>query len=257
MERVARDGSRPSSPAAATTNTLIPRQRKTDWTQAPASEASQNGSAGTCPQPAPQSRYGDDATPAVLQDLAAPLPGRRFGPKTIVFAGIVSALIGAGLTLQLKRPPLPAVVSSAPAKPAMAVSATSAVPAPVALTENAKPVPDNSESQVRNLVEGWRQAWTQRDVEAYLRCYSQNFVPADGQSRANWENARRKKLSSKSDISVKLNNINIERIADDQIKVFFFQDYAAGTYHESARLKMLMMTRTEGDWKITGEWQLK
>jgi ketosteroid isomerase-like protein len=145
--------------------------------------------------------------------------------------------------------PAAVVAPATPAPTAESPSAEVAFAAPAAMPA------DGGESQARDLVERWRQAWASRDVEAYLRCYSADFLPADGQTRTAWAAARRKKLSRQSDISVQVHDIRLEHIDGDQLKAMFLQNYASGTYREDARSKTLRLVREDGDWRIAGEWQ--
>ena len=182
--------------------------------------------------------------------------GYHFG--TLVFTTGIAALAGAGLMWLgmsfANRGLLPKPVAVAPvAMPAqqLAAPATPIAVAPVAAPVS--PVPDG-EAQARELVERWRQAWSSRDIEAYLRCYSPDFVSATGETHDRWVAARRKKLAVPSDIKVHVHHMNIERIDDNHMKVVFQQDYASGAYLEIAQPKTLLLARTGSDWLITGEW---
>jgi hypothetical protein len=90
-----------------------------------------------------------------------------------------------------------------------------------------------------------------------LQSYSSDFSPADGSSRQNWESARRKKLTGRSDIQITLHDLRIEPLGDASVKVFFLQDYVSGSYHENARPKELLLVRKENGWKIAQERQTR
>jgi uncharacterized protein (TIGR02246 family) len=111
------------------------------------------------------------------------------------------------------------------------------------------------EAQARALIDRWRQAWASRDVDAYLGCYSADFQPIDGQSRSGWAAARRKKLSTPADINLQVRDIRFEHVTSDRLRAVFLQDYASGSYRETARPKTLLLSRQDGDWRIAGEWQ--
>lgn len=204
---------------------------------------------------------GTDESPqaAPLGPTVAPAPAvqiRVVGISAIVLTALVSALVGAGfmwLALggadhpRLAAPvPMAAAVQTAPAGVAMTAPATTlaTTPAPV----------DSGKVQARDLVERWRAAWAGRDVDAYLGFYSAAFVPADGSTRSAWVVARRKNILGRSDISVRLNDVQITRIGADQAKVVFLQDYASGAHRETAKMKTLLLTRVGDDWRIAGEW---
>lgn len=265
MERVAREAARKALTSdPATSDALVQRQRKTDSTQTLRAEPATTELHSASPQRSEvqPSRSQNDAIPSALCDVDTHTTDRRFGfgSKTLVFAVTIPALIGIGAMMLMTQTARQNKLFLPPTKlvnvAAMASAPAASIPATATITVFPKTAQYEGESLARFLLERWRQAWTRRDIEAYLHCYSQNFVPADGQSRANWESARRKNLSSRSDISVNISKLNIERIADDQVKVFFVQDYASGTYQENARPKMLLMSRTGEDWKIISERQI-
>ena len=135
------------------------------------------------------------------------------------------------------------------------------VPAPIRAEVVLPPTPTTaaplaaSVAEAQALVERWRQAWSGRDVQAYLACYSPDFVPADGQARPNWEAARRKMLARRADIRVAVNALRLEHLDTDQMKASFLQDYTAGSYREQARAKTLRLVRLGADWLIAGEQQ--
>lgn len=111
------------------------------------------------------------------------------------------------------------------------------------------------ETQIGNLVEDWRQAWRDQDIGAYLAAYGAAFAPADGSSRDAWVAARSKKLAGNAAIDIQVRDVAIERLAEDQFKVSFRQDYASGVYRESGRAKTLDVAREDGHWKIVREQQ--
>lgn len=186
---------------------------------------------------------------AVIENPPA-LAAKGFGSSTLLITAVVSAMAGAALmALVTPRQPTPisplaAVQPAAPLAPA----------APAAALVASQPA-ISEEKMVGDLLESWRSAWAQRDVAAYLNAYSLDFSPADGSGRDSWLAARRKKLSSAAAIEIQIRNLAIERIDEHQFKASFLQDYASGSYRETARPKTLQIARAGGDWKITREWQ--
>jgi hypothetical protein len=194
-----------------------------------------------------------EATLPLAQPPASPGPAsqrncHRTGPMLVAI--LISAVAGAG-AMRLALPgnpqptqwPVPAT-AAAPARPELAEVA-SVAPAP-------KP---GDEDQVRELMERWRSAWAGRDVEAYLATYSADFTPANGQKHDAWVAARRKNISSRSNIAVGTNDLKLERLDARQMKARFLQDYASDAYRETAQAKTLLLVRSEAGWKIAGEWQ--
>lgn len=170
--------------------------------------------------------------------------------STLLLVALVSALIGAGAmrwateTRDLADTAVPVAVAPQSAE----------IPSPpvAMLPEVVTPDPD---SEARAFVERWRQAWTARDVEAYLENYGTDFVPANGQNRTQWEAARRNAILGKAGISVQINDLKIVSREGNRLEVSFLQDYAAGSYRETARPKTLSLIRQGGRWTIARELQ--
>lgn len=126
--------------------------------------------------------------------------------------------------------------------------------AEVAVVVPSPPTVEDREEQARNLVEVWRQAWAQRDVDAYLASYGPSFTPPKGQNRAQWEAARRDNLSSRGSIDVATKELRTEPLGEQQMAVHFLQDYTSPTYQEKAVPKTLLLQQVDGQWQIVGEW---
>jgi ketosteroid isomerase-like protein len=182
--------------------------------------------------------------------------GQRFGWGTLGVTAVASALGGAALTgLLMSRADTYSAPLPAPVLAPLALAPASAPAPALAVTSPAPGLMPDGDAQARALVERWRLAWASRDVQAYLDCYSPEFVPADGQARPTWEAARRKNLASRSDIRIGVSALRLERLSDNQIKAFFLQDYAAGSYQEHARAKSLLLVRRGENWQIAAEEQ--
>lgn len=175
---------------------------------------------------------------------------------TLLVAMLASTIMGAGAGATWFAGP-DATRQAAPSAPPAAV-APMAVPVRPEVVEApvVAPAPTpTDEEQVRSLVEYWRAAWAARDVDAYLACYATDFTPANGQSHEAWASARRKNIASRSSIIVATNGLTLERLDAQHMKARFLQDYAAGSYRETAQPKTLLLARGEAGWQIVGEWQ--
>jgi ketosteroid isomerase-like protein len=112
--------------------------------------------------------------------------------------------------------------------------------------------------QVEAAVEGWRQAWSSRDMVGYLAAYSESFVPADGTTREAWMSSRYRNVGGRDAIDVAVRDLKIESIDPVRARVSFVQDYVSGSYREMNRPKTLDLARSpEGRWRIIAEWQGK
>ncbi|WNO03435.1 L,D-transpeptidase Cds6 family protein [Rhodoferax mekongensis] len=165
-----------------------------------------------------------------------------------------------------KAPPtLPATVSNS--KPAAVVPAAaapapvaSAAPAPAAAPVTpapAKPAPAepnssaNAHKDVETAVRNWAKAWAARDVKGYLAAYGKDFATPSGTSRSAWEEERRQRITSKSKISVKLENLNIS-VNGTKATAKFRQDYKANELAVSSR-KSLDLVKSGDRWLIVRE----
>lgn len=187
-----------------------------------------------------------DSSKNIPRPAAAIQSTNTVGTGSLVTTGLLAALLGASLTwLALQTPPLPAEPT------AYLQAAARPIPVPASAPTAAK---ISDKAKIGNLLENWRKAWTQRDIAGYLNSYSQRFVPTDGQPRATWAAARTQKLAPGAPIDIQIRELGIERLNADQFKATFLQDYASGSYRETARTKTLLVARENGEWKITREW---
>ncbi|MGB4063464.1 MAG: hypothetical protein WBK19_06545 [Azonexus sp.] len=186
-------------------------------------------------------------SPVVVESI------KSFGTGTLIITAMISALCGAAM-MWLGAPQ--GAPRSVPAPQPLAVAAPQA-----AIAMLSEPVPSapatteiSDKTRVGELLDTWRNAWVQRDIASYLNAYGQHFAPNDGSSRDAWVAARTKKLSAGAPIDIQIREIGIERLNADQFKATFLQDYASGSYRETARTKVLLIARENGEWKITKEW---
>jgi hypothetical protein len=133
-------------------------------------------------------------------------------------------------------------------------STSEPVSASVKTAPPAIPLPPPPEQEAIALLERWRQAWENRDVETYLNAYDPTFAPK-GQSHARWTASRRAKLGARSQISIKVREIRTHPISPQRIEVSFLQDYESGVYREVGRAKTLELQRNGTGWRIVGELQ--
>jgi len=204
-------------------------------------------------------RLGQATLPAALPAAAPEPPPPRIGHRTgtLLVAVLLSTIAGATAGAMWFAGPVVAR-QAAPSEPPVAVAPIAALPTHPEVVEAASVVPapiPGDEDQVRELIESWRSAWAGRDVDAYLACYGADFTPANGQTRDAWAAARRKNIASRGNIIVATNGLTLERLDAQRMKARFLQDYAAGSYRETAQPKTLLLARGEAGWKIAGEWQ--
>jgi hypothetical protein len=134
-----------------------------------------------------------------------------------------------------------AVTAQAAASPAPAAGATPAAPAPVAGAED-----------VLRTVEQWAQAWSSNDVNRYLAFYSKEFKVPGGDSRADWEQARRERIAKPRKIEVRVSAPQVKPLGPNRMSVAFRQDYRSPTLKSSSP-KTLVLVRVGDRWLIEQE----
>jgi adhesin transport system outer membrane protein len=140
-------------------------------------------------------------------------------------------------------------------KPTLATPEVAVAPAPV---PPAAPVPPPAAPSkaiceaVTLSVEKWIAAWNGKDINGYFNAYSDNFVPAQGLSRSQWENLRKKRVGKQGGISTILKNITPARCDGKATEVSFTQEYGSDDYRDTVE-KTLSMEYVNGAWKILKE----
>jgi tetratricopeptide (TPR) repeat protein len=135
----------------------------------------------------------------------------------------------------------PPAAPPAAASPSPAAGATPAAPAPVAGTED-----------VLRTVEQWAQAWSSNDVNRYLAFYSKEFKVPGGDSRADWEQARRERIAKPRKIEVRVSAPQVKPLGPNRVSVAFLQDYRSPTLKSSSP-KTLVLVRVGDRWLIEQE----
>ncbi len=145
----------------------------------------------------------------------------------------------------------PALVKPAVTTPPPAVAATTnsaPVPAPVKET----PPSTGARAEVQATVQAWANAWAAKDVSNYLKAYGKEFDPPGKQSRSTWEEERRKRITGKKSIAVRLDNLAVT-VDGTKAVAKFKQDYKADALSVSSR-KTLELLQTGDRWLIVREY---
>ena len=173
-----------------------------------------------------------------------------------------------------KPAPIPPPTPAAPAAPPAVVAKPSPTPPPVvAAAPPAKPVPvptapvvtppatppapavaapaAAAEKEIESAVRAWADAWSSKDMSAYLASYGPNFNTPGSQPRKAWEEARRARIVGKSRISVKLSNLSVA-VQGSKATAQFKQDYSADSLNVSSR-KKLDLVKVNDRWVIVKE----
>jgi len=150
-------------------------------------------------------------------------------------------------------PPAPAAPAAPAAVPAAKPAVVATAPAaPAAPAPAAKPVTaDHAAKDVEAAVRAWAKAWANKDMNAYLGAYGKEFDPPGKLSRSSWESERRQRITGKSNISVKLENLSVS-VNGTKAVAKFRQDYKADALAVSSR-KTLDLVKSGDRWLIVRE----
>ena len=149
--------------------------------------------------------------------------------------------------------PTPAPAPAPAPSPAPAPApAPVAAPTPAPAAVPSKPaMADAAAKDVEAAVASWAKAWATKDMAAYLSAYGKDFDPPGNQTRSAWEDDRRKRITGKSSISVKLDNLAVT-VDGNKAVAKFRQDYRADALSVSSR-KTLDLQRVGERWLIVKE----
>lgn len=151
-----------------------------------------------------------------------------------------------------------------PAEEVVADTKPLAVSPATAIQGEEKPVRDvqkemqaaDPAAPVLDAIEAWRQAWSERNVAAYLDAYGKAFVPGGRfASRAEWEQYKQRVIEGKSFIRVKLDHIRVNLVDAQTAKVRFDQHFRSNNYDSDDRKELTLRQSGDG-WKITDEKSL-
>ena len=162
-----------------------------------------------------------------------------------------SSIAQAGKTAEPARP---SAAATAPKK-----SATETKPAPgQAKNPAAKPAEqpararEGNTEDVLQAVRAWAGAWSKQDVDAYLAFYAKDFKTPKGETRAEWEAARKQRISTPKKIEVAVDSPKVTLKGDNGAVVSFRQAYRSDGLKINGN-KTLHLVRSDGRWLIQQE----
>lgn len=152
------------------------------------------------------------------------------------------------------KPTAPATATVVTATAGAAAATPAATPAPVAATAPAaaKPAAAAGSDDVVKAVNAWADAWSRKDMKAYLGAYASDFDTPKGMSRKAWEQEREQRIAGKGgkiSVSVDAPQVNIN---GDKATAKFRQHYKA-TGLSSSTTKTLVLVRSGSKWLIKEE----
>jgi tetratricopeptide (TPR) repeat protein len=156
---------------------------------------------------------------------------------------------GTAAVAAIAPPKEPAVAPKAEPKPPVVV-AQKAEPKPAAAPE--KPAADPG-AEVLKAVNGWAEAWSKKDVDAYLGFYAKDFQTPGGEPRAAWEKSRRARIGSAKTISVNVGSPKVTMNGAGQATVRFRQAYQSDTFKSTGNKTLVLVKGADGRWQIQQE----
>jgi len=185
-----------------------------------------------------------------LGDVYAKLASQAYDKALQIDSSNAAAKNKLSLTRELVGRPAPAVVAAAPKEAAKPEPAPVEKPKPAA-EKPAAPAADASE-EVLKAVNGWAQAWSKKDADAYLGYYAKDFKTPGSEARGEWEKTRRARITAPKSIAVGVESAKVTMSGADRATVTFRQNYRSDVLKSNNR-KTLVMVRSNGRWQIVEE----
>jgi tetratricopeptide (TPR) repeat protein len=198
------------------------------------------------------------AKPATTAPVPSPAPVKPVPPVAAAAAPVQPAVPVAARVPAPATPARPVAVVNAPAKPATPRTE----PVRPTVVASVKPVPAlpavaaDPDAAVLRSVKAWAQAWSAKDVDAYLAFYAADFKTPNGVPRAAWEDERRARVAGPRSIKISIRNPKVVRHDDRRAAVVFQQTYRSDRFQGRTR-KTLEMVRIGDDWRIVEEVVMK
>ena len=182
-----------------------------------------------------------------LGDVYAKLASQAYGKALQLDASNKGAENKLSMVKELVRDqsaPTVAVAQKAP---------EAAKPVPVPAPAAAKPAPaTDGTAEVMKAVNGWAQAWSNKDPDAYLAYYAKDFKTPGGEPRAQWEKGRRERISAPKSIAVGIEQAKVTMKGPQEASVSFRQNYRSDKLKTTSR-KILELVKADGRWLIREE----
>lgn len=175
--------------------------------------------------------------------------------------GLAAIFLGVGLSIiglvsvigDLANPP-PAVPETPEAMlraqppaaiPLAPIASPAAAAAPVISPQ------EKAEGELRNLLLGWRDAWSKQDSAAYLTYYLPDYQ-GNSASPEQWQASRKRVLEQAKFIDIELGEPVIQFEADDRATLSFAMKYLSNRLEDSGT-KQLRVRYQAGQWLIEQE----
>lgn len=172
-----------------------------------------------------------------------------FGPNTKLASVATKATANVAATKDSGKTPVMPIKAAETTKTDVKTVATEA-----AVEGGAAKAAGNNDdnSQITDAVDAWAKAWSAKDVSKYLASYSSTFKTPKGESRKEWEQTRRERVSRPASIKVEIANPKVTMQGSNMAKVSFKQTYRANGSPQHTS-KTLTMKKVGDSWLIDQE----
>lgn len=108
------------------------------------------------------------------------------------------------------------------------------------------------ETDATRQVMGWNAAWAARKYSDYVGFYAPSFIPGGGLNREDWAQLRRSRISSRDNISIDIQDLQVRPDGKDRARVQFRQTYRSKQFSDVTQ-KTLEMILIDNKWLINHE----
>ncbi|TAK84572.1 MAG: tetratricopeptide repeat protein [Betaproteobacteria bacterium] len=194
-----------------------------------------------------------------LGDVYAKLASQAYDKALQLDKSNTGAQNKLSLVREIARGPAPVAAAAVkePAKPAVTAAqkppaAVAQKPASVQEKPAPAPAPDPT-AEILKTVNGWAQAWSKKDINAYLAYYAKDFKTPGGEPRAAWEKTRRARIEGAKSISVGISSAKVTLNGTHQATVSFRQAYRSDRFKANSSKTLVLEKSPDGRWQIQQE----
>lgn len=105
--------------------------------------------------------------------------------------------------------------------------------------------------EVEKFIEGWKEAWKNKDISNYLNFYSPRFS-AQGTDWHGWKAHKNRPAKKYGKIEVNIDNLQLLKV-NGIVLASFDQTYHAAKFENRGK-KRLYLAKNSNEWKIIGEF---
>ncbi|MDR2614562.1 MAG: tetratricopeptide repeat protein [Candidatus Accumulibacter sp.] len=203
----------------------------------------------------------------MIRELVS-LPPARSGVQSVAVA---AKTVNEPMKTAAVEPPKPPAPTPIPSAETTAPKPSAPTPTPPVETVASRPVAetatasrtdpggkavaeagaDDVKSEIVKIVRDWANAWSRKDVKAYLTFYARDFQTPKGMTLKKWETERRQRIDKPGRLQVAVDGIEVS-VSGDRATARFRQQYTSATFRSLTK-KTLVFVKSEDGWRILQE----